>query len=222
MVKKTVVVDIDSMIQGVIKDVAARCYARAISPRLFPSTLGDEFLKLGKDEFIALDQFCRSCRLGHTLGGYMSGIEALALNNHPSSEDLPFLVDYLNKVIRAHKEGNLFAAEGWLNALYVGLKAANVFLPKAQAKLKQEDSLPRAHVAGGEGTKNKWAPQEEYLRKEVADYLAANSALIDKGANACWHYLKNNKRLCGYSPSMAIKKIQKVFNEIKEQREINK
>lgn len=213
-----IVIDLDAMIQGVINEVATRSCAGAVSPRLFPDTLGDEFKNLSREDFLSIDRFCRDCRMGHTLSGYMAGLESLALNN-PKSEDLPFLLNFLNRLIRAHRDGNLDAAEGWLNALYVGLKSANVFLPKAQIRFKADDALPRASKAGGQATKENSKPKKECLRQKVIDYMAKEEPrskeldLPKPSAKKCRDKLMEGDRVCGYAPSYALKLIQKIFDE---------
>lgn len=218
MTKKTVMVDIGSMIQSMIQQVAERANAGAISPRLFQAACGVDFLTLSREDFSSLDNFCRECRLGHSLNDYMNGLESLARNN-ATSEDLPFLVNFLNRLIKAHREGNMDAAEGWLNALYVGLKTANIFIPKAQLRFKADDALPRASKAGGQATKEHSRTKKEKLHQKVAEYMAMHEPrrkernLPKITAKKCRDDLTDGNRVCGYAPWYALKLIQEIFKE---------
>jgi hypothetical protein len=108
------------------------------------------------------------------------------------------LIRYLNRFIQAHRELNEDAAEGWLNALMLGLKSVRRLMPKAVGKVKQEATLDAVRARGTQANKDKASRMEAALHKAIDDYLNSPNALA-KGNKACLRFLLERNLTYGYA-----------------------
>lgn len=115
----------------------------------------------------------------------------------------PELVRYLNRFIRAYRDGNEDAAEAWITCLLQGLKAERRWLPKVKGKLKSEAALtPEQRLAGSQANKANADARKALLDKAIIDYRDnCPNALRPGGPEACLRVLVEGGLLNGLSPS---------------------
>ncbi|MBU1665948.1 MAG: hypothetical protein KKG92_11180 [Gammaproteobacteria bacterium] len=178
-------------------------------------TIIRNWIGLSQEEIKRLDLFCEN--YGHRFIRFNWLMAGLAkLEQDDPTVNFPLLAKCMNRLIQAHKDGNIDGAEGWLHAISIGLKSATMFMPKALVKLRQEHDLRTNQPAGTKALKEKAEIRKALLHKAIKDYASNPEALV-KGPAACLVYLKKFKATYDYADSYVLVHVKKIFAENRRQ-----
>ena len=180
------------------------------------STIRKPVIPVGLEEGRALSRFIRLKAFGNDgdeLFPHLVSVVAEPLPELPESgftsqhvlqrANRSELIRYLNHFIQAYRGGNEDAAEGWLNALMLGLKSDRRFIPKARGKLKSETALAAVKAKGTQANSVKAKARKADLHKAIRDYLNQPDALA-KGNKACLRFLVERNLLYGYAEATVL------------------